>query len=207
MTEAPSVPSVDDPAASVWRIGENLPWTAPWTGERRFWLQPSEGFPGLTEIVQATAPGEGEPMLSGMNVMRQRLGVTRLLCHVCGKPTPKSDRYLFPTATGTFLPMANGEQRYVSHLPPTHAACAERAMRLCPHLRTRYARPVRFPTDEGRIRPETSLPDSLKFLEAQIPRDRPVVYSYYRIYSPAFSRLVQRVRAEHAAGDGTREGT
>lgn len=195
MAEPPSPSRVSDSPGAVWRIGENLPWVVPWTGEARFWLQPSQAFSGAVEIVQETAPGVGEPMPSGMNVMRQRLGVTRFLCHVCGEPTPRSDRYLFPTATGTFMATAGGSQRYVSHLPPTHLACAQRAQRLCPHLRTTYARPVRFPSDEGKVKPETSLPDSLKFLEGQIPQDRPIIYSYYRIYSPAFSRLVERLRA------------
>ena len=178
--------------SSPWRIGENLPWTAPWTAEAAFRLEPSTAFPGLRELIQREASGEGEPQFQGMNLMRQRRGVVGHLCQVCGEPTPSDDRWLFPTVTGAFV-KAGGGARYATHMPPTHAACAERARRLCPHLRASLAEPVAFPRDAGRLAPETSLPDSLGHLRAQLP-EAGVVFSYFRVFGEGFSRVVKRLR-------------
>ena len=129
-----------------------------------------------------------------MNLMRQRRGVNVRLCQVCGGATTPGDRWLFPTVTGAFI-KGKGGTRYASHMPPTHAECAERAARLCPHLRLSMAQPVAFPRDGGVLAPETSLPPSLLHLARHLP-EKGVVYSYFRVYSDAFTRLVRRLR-EH----------
>lgn len=118
--------------------------------------------------MQAESPGSGDPLLSGMNIMRQRRGVLDHRCHVCGEVIPPGERRLFPVGTGAFLKVKGGS-RYVSHLPPTHAECAARAQRLCPHLRSAYATPLAFPREEGVVSSETSLPDNLRHLAASLP--------------------------------------
>ena len=175
-----------------WRIGANLPWTAPWSGESKFRLGPSEMFPGHRELIQLEDPGSGVPQFQGMNLMRQRRGVNAHLCQVCGGATPAGDRWLFPTVTGAFIRGKVGV-RYASHMPPVHEACADRARRLCPHLRASMAEPVAFPRDIGVIAPETSLPGSLAYLEGQLPKG--VIFSYFRVFGDGFSRLVKRLRA------------
>ena len=174
-----------------WRIGDNLPWTAPWSGEGKFRLTPSAVFPGLRELIQLEAPGEGAPQFQGMNLMRQRRGVNAHLCQVCGLATTPSDRWLFPTVTGAFIKVKVG-LRYATHMPPTHAEYARRAARLCPHLRAALAEPVAFPRDIGFLAPETSLPTSLAHLEGQLPKG--VVFSYFRVFSDGFTRVVRRLR-------------
>ena len=186
------------PGAGLWRIGENLPWVVPWSGEARFGIARSSVFEGLLEATQAERPGEGTPMPSGMNIMRQRRGVVEFLCHVCGEKTPVRDRYLFPVATGAFLKV-KGRTRYVSHLPPTHRGCAERAQRLCPHLSATYAKPSAFPLEVGTIGPEMSVPENLSHLLDGLPPGVPVAFGYYRVFGEGFTRLVQRLRAEAAA--------
>ena len=180
------------PKTTGWRVGENLPWTAPWSGEAQFRLEYSTAFPGLRELIQREAPGEGEPQFQGMNLMRQRRGIVGHLCQVCGEATPPDDRWLFPTVTGAFI-KAGGGTRYATHMPPTHAACAERARRLCPHLRATLAEPIAFPRDAGRLAPETSLPASLAHLAAQLPSSG-VVFSYFRVFGEGFGRMVKRLR-------------
>ncbi len=187
-------PNSDAPLP-VWRIGENLPWVVPWSSEDEFSILPSKTFPGLAEVVQAERQGVGSPMLSGMNIMRQRRGVLEFRCHVCGELTTAADRFLFPVATGAMLKMKGGT-RYVSHLPPTHGACAIRAQRLCPHLRTTFAKPVPFPREKGFVGPERSLPDSLMHLAGKLPEGLPLAFGYYRVFGEGFTRLVQRLRAE-----------
>jgi hypothetical protein len=182
-----------------WRIGETVPWVAPWTGEGEFELAPSSNFPGRMELVQISCPGAGVPVLDGMHVMRQREGLVRHLCHVCGRPTPRHDRWLFPTVTGHFTPMKDGSLRYASHLPPTHLACARRAQLLCPHLRAAAAQPLRFPDKPGEIACETNAPPKMAEVARSLPPGIKVIFSYYRVHTAAFSRQVTRVRASEPA--------
>lgn len=197
MSEADSKPQGDEP--SIYRIGENVPWVSPWSGETGFQLALSDTFPDQLEVVQTEAPGVGVPRLKGMHLMRQRRGVKDHLCHVCGKPTTPGDRFLFPVVTGNFLPpSADGQRRYASPMPPTHMACAKRAQSLCPHLKLAYAQPVRFPSDPGRLKYELHAPSGME----EVERDMPVteaIFSYYRVHTPGFSRLVERLRAQAAA--------
>ena len=157
-------------SAPQWRIGENLPWTAPWSGEGEFRLAPSATFPEVFgELVQREAQGEGEPQFQGMNLMRQRRGVVGHLCQVCGEPTPPTDRWLFPDRHRR---LHQGRRRPTLRQPhatrPTQPAPSARRG-LCPHLRASLAEPVAFPRDVGFLAPETSLPNSLAHLAGQLP--------------------------------------
>lgn len=181
------------PDDSQWRIGETLPWVIMWTGEAEYSARMSETFVGLREVVQAVAPGKGAPMLRNMHLQRQRLGVVEHRCHVCGEATPSTDRYLFPVVTGALLKV-RGRTRYASHLPPTHLACAHRAQTLCPHLKTTYAQPVKFPRDPGVLGPETSVPSGMEAVAERLQTGQPLGFSYYRFYDDAFTRLVLRLR-------------
>lgn len=184
---------------SIYRIGENVPWVSPWSEEGSFSLALSERFADRLEVVQAVAPGVGTPSLRGMHLLRQRQGVADHLCHVCGKPTPPGDRYLFPVVTGNFLaPSADGQRRYASPMPPTHMACAQRAQKLCPHLKLSFAHPVRFPSDPGKLKYELHPPRGMEAVGANMPVDE-AIFSYYRVHTPGFSRLVERLRAQAAA--------
>jgi hypothetical protein len=190
--------TIQDTSARGSRIGEDIPWVAPWSGESEFDLQPSASFPGKIELVQASSPGVGAPVLDGMHVMRQREGLVRHLCHVCGRPTPRRDRWLFPTVTGHFTPFKDGSERYASHLPPVHLACARRAQLLCPHLKSQGAKPVRFPDKGGEIVCETNAPPKMAELAKSLPPGLKVIFSYYRLHTAGFSRLVARLRAAAA---------
>jgi hypothetical protein len=186
--------------AAVWRIGETVPWVAPWSGESKFDIAPSANFPGRMELIQISDPGAGAPVLDGMHVMRQREGLIGRLCHVCGRPTPRHDRWLFPTITGHFTPSKDGSLRYASHLPPVHLACARRAQQLCPHLRQTAAQPVRFPDKPGEIACETNAPPKMAELARSLPPGLKVIFSYYRVHTAGFSRQVQRLRAAAEGG-------
>ena len=186
-------------SSSGWIIGQTVPWVAPWTGEADFGLAESVDFPGRTELIQAVQPGEGRPVMDGMHVIRQRQGVTLHLCHVCGRPTPRHDRHLFPVSTGYFTPMKDGSTRYASHLPPVHLACARRAQIACPHLSRTYEQPEPFPEKAGIIACETNAPPLMRDLAASLPPGLKVVFSYVRIHTASFSRRVEKMRARAAA--------
>jgi hypothetical protein len=188
-----------EPEPSIYRIGENVPWVVPWSGETGFALALSPRFKDQLEVVQGIAPGVGAPMLKGMHLMRQRAGVADHLCHVCGQPTPAHDRYLFPVVTGNFIATAAGP-RYASPMPPTHLACAQRAQAMCPHLRLAYAQPVRFPSDPGRLKFELKPPSGMEQVGAEMPVTE-AIFTYYRVHTPGFSNLVMRLR-DKARADG-----
>lgn len=185
----------DASAASPWRVGESVPWSVAWTGEQSFRLAPSRDFPGFTDLIQTEAPGQGTPIFAVNHITRNRRGLFQHLCHVCGTPTRPRDRYLFPVVTGGFVPLGDGQVGYGGNVPPVHRACAERAQRLCPHLRRLYAEPVPFPRDEGRMVWRTDVQPGLESLARRLPAGLKVVFACYRLFGPDFTRQVQRLRA------------
>lgn len=195
MSTANETPRQTEP--SIYKIGDNVPWVVPWSEERGFALALSQKFKDQLEVIQGIAPGIGTPMLKGMHLMRQRAGVADHLCHVCGETTTPGDRFLFPVVTGNFIATAAGP-RYASPMPPTHLACAKRAQTMCPHLRLAYAQPVRFPSDPGRLKAELKPPSGMEAVGDEMPVTE-AIFSYYRVHTPGFSNLVQRLRKEAAA--------
>jgi ferredoxin len=183
----------------VWRVGESVPWSVAWSGEQAFDLQKSVLFPGMIELTQAERPGTGIPIFGAMHVDRARRGLSQHLCHVCGQPTSARDRFIFPVHSGGMVTLADGTERYGGNVPPVHGACARRAQRQCPHLKTAMARPVACPADEGRLVWRTDVVPGMEKLAQSFPPGLEVVMSCYRLYGAAFSRKVARLRREEAA--------
>ncbi len=165
-----------------------------WTGEQTFDLRPSRDFPGLTELVQEQKPGVGAPVFGFVHVTRQRLAMVGHLCHVCGRPTSRRDRWLFPVETGGFVTHTDGEIRYGGNVPPVHLACARKAQRLCPRLSNSDARPVAFPDDAGRLVQRTDVVPGMEALARTLPTGVEVVFSCYRLFGKDFTKRVQRLR-------------
>ncbi len=190
---ARGVPSGAKPAAmnTPWRVGEDVPWTVSWSGESAFDLQPSTDFPGFLDLMQIESPGVGVPRFGAMNISRHRRAMVQHLCHVCGRPTLKKDRYLFPAHSGGMVTMQNGSQRYGGNVPGVHLACARTAAQRCPHLSGHYGRPVPFPKDEGRLVQRTDVLPGLESLAAQLPKRSDIVFGCYRLFGEAFSHKVR----------------
>jgi len=180
-----------------WIIGENVPWSSAWTSEMRFGLQASHEFPGLAEVVQTESQGRGEPLFAAMHITRQHRAMFAHLCHVCGEPTPASDRFLFPLQSGFMVPMGDGTFRYGQNVPPIHRRCAELAGALCPHLRKGGA-PVAFPSDEGRMVQRTDPTPGLEHLARLAPPGREIVYACYRLHGEDFTGVVRSLEHERA---------
>jgi hypothetical protein len=174
------------------------PWSVAWSGEQAFRLQPSRDFPGMVEIDQKSAPGVGEPLFAAVHVSRQRRGIVDMLCHVCGKPTPRHDRYVFPVASGGLVTLHDGGQQYGCNVPPIHLACARRALAACPHLTKLADAPLKCDTDDSRVIQRTDVTPGLEALAAELASELPagqeVVFSCYRLYSAAFTRAVVAAR-------------
>jgi len=190
---------VTDAPATVWRVGESVPWSVAWSGEQEFRLQPSATFPGMIEVSQAERPGVGVPVFGAVHVDRQRRGLAGHLCHVCGEPTEPRDRWIFPAASGGMVDMGDGTERYGCNVAPVHGACARRAQRQCPHLKAAFARPVACPADEGRLIWRTDIVPGMEKLAQSFPPGVEPVVACYRLYGEAFSRKVARLRREEAA--------
>jgi hypothetical protein len=184
---------MDKTEEAVWRVGESVPWSVSWSGENEFELRPSTDFPGLVDLVQTENPGVGVPRFAAMHVTRQRRALIHHLCHVCGKPTDRRDRYLFPTHSGAMVTLADGSRRYGGNVPGVHLACARRARRLCPHLSGNQSTPVAYPTEEGRMIQRTDVAPGLEALAATLPPRDDIIYSCYRLFGDAFSRKVERL--------------
>lgn len=190
-----------------------VPWSVAWSGEQAFRLQPSRDFPGMLELDQKQAPGVGEPMFAAVHVTRQRRGIVDLLCHVCGKPTKRDDRYIFPVASGGLVTLHDGTQQYGCNVPPIHRACAAQATLECPHLSRLAERPLRCTADEGRLIHRTDVTPGLEALAKTLPPGVEVVLSCYRLYGVEFSRRVAAAREDwerttraRRAGRGTPDG-
>jgi len=195
ITEASTAASPSNP----WSIGANVPWSVAWTGEQSFTLQVSKDFPGLMDLVQVQRPGDGSPKFAAQHVTRHRLGMVRHLCHVCGEPTLKHDRYIFPIQSGGFFALRDGSVRYAGNVPPVHLECAKRAKRLCPHLTSTFAQPIEYPFEHSKVMPRTDVVAGMEELAKALPRGPKVVFSCYRLYGSQFTRRVEKLRKDYAA--------
>jgi hypothetical protein len=84
-------------------------------------------------------PGEGRPEFGKVHTWRQRRAMTRLLCQVCGAAADRNaDGLLWLVGEDPTDPGSWPDPLLTAH-PPVCAVCAARSVRVCPHLRSRYA--------------------------------------------------------------------
>ena len=172
----------------------DAPWSAAWSGEQAFSIDPSSDFPGMLELNQKQARGAGEPLFGAMNATRLRRGIIDLLCHVCGKPTVRNERYIFPVASGGLVTLQDGSQQYGCNVPPMHRACAIRASHACPHLTKVRETPLRCSRDEGRLIHRSDVTPGLEAVARMLPMGVDVVLSCYRLYGDEFTAKILAVR-------------
>ena len=178
---------------------EAAPWTVSWSGEQGFRFVPSHEVPGLLELDQKSEPGAGQPLFTFMHAVRHREAMAGQLCHVCGKPTSREDRYIFPTASGGLVEMGDGTRQYGCNVPAMHRACADRARRTCPHLQKIDEPPLKCGLDSGRVIPRTDITPGLEPMAREVPPGAQVVWSRYRLYGPAFTSKVIEAREKWEA--------
>ena len=181
-------------SSTKWIIGKNVPWSVSWTDEQSYDLQLSNDFPGLVDLVQIQRQGVGAPRFSALHITRHRMGMARHLCHVCGKPTSRRDRYIFPIESGGFVIMPDESTRYAGNVPPVHFACARRAQQLCPHLSRAFAQPIAFPSEESRLIQRTDVVPGMEAVAKTLPPNLKIVFTCYRLYGPRFSKRVAQLR-------------
>ena len=130
------------------KVGVDVPWVTSWTAETITGVAGCPSVGGRPALCQTEQAGFGKPQYSKNHLMRQRLTVARMLCPMCGEPTPPDDRW---TATGKpraagwlraqkgfVLPAEVADDQVVidaGAIAPLHKACATRSMAQCPHLK------------------------------------------------------------------------
>ncbi len=129
------------------KVGVNVPWVTSWTAEETTGAARCATVGGRPALCQTHDPGRGRPLYSQNHLERQRDTVVRMLCPMCGEPTPPGDRWTLTAkvrsagalrARGVNLPPhIHDDQRVVDAgaIAPLHRACAQRSAKLCPHLR------------------------------------------------------------------------
>lgn len=131
-----------------------VPWNAAWTGESaRFEIRPCRFVQNRPAVWQTHDPGNGKPMFAEPHIVRQRRSIAEMRCTVCGERTPASDRWWFEHGQ-------HHDGWFMTTEAPVHRACADHALKVCPHLRERGIEPSRFP-DRARVLAATIRPESL----------------------------------------------
>ena len=132
------------------KVGVDVPWVTSWTAEPMLGVGPCPTVAGAPAVHQAQNPGVGRPNYSQNHMNRQRESVWRMLCPMCGEPTPSDDRWsqtgrwtdalaLRRAGLGHLLPgvaeLPDGARVFDGGaIAPCHLACAKRALSHCPHL-------------------------------------------------------------------------
>lgn len=109
-----------------------VPWNAAWTGEDRYEVRPCRYASGALALWQPFAPGSGKPVFAKPHMVRQRRSIAEMRCTVCGERTSARDRWWFKLGR-----MQEGW--FMTTEAPVHRACADHALKVCPHLRGRIA--------------------------------------------------------------------
>lgn len=129
-----------------WAIGVNVPWNASWTGEDSYEIRNCRWTGGMPAMWSPHRPGEGRPIFAKPHMVRQRRSITEMRCTVCGEKTPTWDRWWFRLGN-----KING-WAFATTEAPVHLACADLALRVCPHLRTLGDGPVPFDAPDGVVK-------------------------------------------------------
>lgn len=105
-----------------------VPWNAMWTSEQRYEIRNCRWAGGKLALWTPHSPGEGKPIFAKPHMVRQRRSIVEMRCTVCGEKTPPGDRWWFKL--GNLV-----EGHFMTTEAPVHRACADHALRVCPHLR------------------------------------------------------------------------
>lgn len=115
------------------------PWNASWTAEDAYEIRPCRWVGGKLALWSPHKPGEGRPIFAKPHMVRQRRSIAEMRCTVCGEKTEALNRWWF----GLGKRIENGW--FATTEAPVHRACADLALKVCPHLRTLGHGPLPYP--------------------------------------------------------------
>jgi hypothetical protein len=183
------------------KVGVDVPWVTSWSAEELLGVRPCPSIGGRLAICQAERPGQGKPQYSMNHFRRQRETVRRMLCPMCGQPTPEGDRWtqiarrtsagvLRSRGLGGALPVGLPDARQVidaGSIAPLHDACVKRSLEHCPHLRAHPGVEVMAWPEQWSVAPlmvrAQPPPEPLAVLSAPRPAPGPVaVVGFLQIF-------------------------
>lgn len=123
-----------------------VPWNASWTAEDSYEVRNCRWAGGAPAMWSPHRPGQGQPVFAKPHMVRQRRSVAEYRCTVCGEKTDWTDRWWFG------LGEALEGWALVTTEAPVHRACADLALRVCPHLRRLGEAPRRWPMPHAVLR-------------------------------------------------------
>lgn len=109
-----------------------VPWINAWSAEMPIFAEPCRQEKGRLALIMASRPGEGEPLFKVRHWSRHRDAFRRHLCEVCGAPTPRHDRMVWPLAQPLRL---DGAVTMCLQEGVYHRRCVDHASRLCPAIK------------------------------------------------------------------------
>ena len=130
-------------------VGIDVPWVTSWTEEPVIGVRPCSTVQARPALVQVQNPGYGRPQYSKNHLVRQRQTVLKMLCPMCGDPTPEGDRWtqvarLVSAGRLRRSGKASGLGREIEDkrilldagsIAPLHKVCVDRSLKHCPHLK------------------------------------------------------------------------
>jgi hypothetical protein len=130
-------------------VGVDVPWVTSWTAEPIVGVRRCASVGGRPALAQNERAGFGRPEYSKNHLLRQRLSVGRMLCPMCGAPTPPDDRWTQVArlvAAGRLRRQGKGDGLgteiedarillNAGSIAPLHRACVDRSLAHCPHLK------------------------------------------------------------------------
>lgn len=167
------------------KIGLDVPWNTPWTGEAEFEVRPCRWAYGRRAVWQRFSPGRGRPDFARPHIVRQRRSVIEMLCTVCGRPTVESDRWSFRMG---YWRMVGARPALCTTEAPVHRACADLAGQACPNIRRQGLEPIRFPLTYRRVLQMVSGAAVQEDFGLTIRPDQPVVGHVYLVLPDAWAR-------------------
>ena len=146
------------------------PWNISWTAEDAYEIRPCRYAGGKLALWSPHRPGEGKPIFAKPHMVRQRKSIAEMRCTVCGEQTGPGyfDRWWFR--------MGNQIEGgwFATVEAPLHRACANLAMRVCPHIRANGFTPEPFPHGASVICSIIGGPETERDFGVKI-RDREVI--------------------------------
>jgi len=132
------------------KVGLDVPWVTSWTEEPVIGVRACPTVGGRPALLQTLNAGFGKPQYSKNHLVRQRQTVLRMLCPMCGEPTPPEDRWtqvakLAPAGLLRRAGKAAGLTREIEDrrvvldagsIAPLHRRCVDRSLKYCPHLKS-----------------------------------------------------------------------
>jgi hypothetical protein len=117
-----------------------IPWTASWSSESTFTVEPCPWAGGKMALCQNESPGVGKPQFATPHSNRQRQAMAQQLCDICARPFLGRTRVSLSQESPRQVPGLGFVPLAVE--PLVHKGCGVVALRQCPELQRQAAKGI-----------------------------------------------------------------